>query len=646
MRRRSWLVPATIVACLVEIVIGLAFVAGRQFLASDPVRFDSWNWATRWTADAVGVSAVPGAVSVRSQGISFSEYQGMPVSWLTGFRDLSFEEAADGWFGTGARHLMRTEGPISYVSWCGCIMDGNQEFDYEAYLRAETSSSRQPVLDTLASVGVWLAVIIGTTAIALVAWLLRPNEGWRCAWLVGMTAITSCSVIWELGLRPTDLVRKEPMLPLFMLTGPMALVFWSSIAQVLMNLPARADPILRRRWLLMALYLVPQAALVVGLAVSRLVSPTTLEWIGSWATVLGTVVLGLGVVAAIAARRLHQRTTSRPRWLPVLLAAPAVLCAFLVPSLGPRVSLALCVMVAVTVLVAPSGRPSLPRLGVLVAGAALSSLILVAPNDLGAERILPTTIGAVGLSAIPRLPSLPETYPWALLLLAIGVIRFRVYDLDVYQEARRRAVVGRETERRRLRRDIHDGLGPMLASMTLTLDLAQEQVRSDPEAAEAAIEQVKQDARSAVTEVRRLVRDLRPSALDDLGLVDALRQRIDDLGRTVAAVGTGPDIEVAAEPLPPLDAATEVAAYRIVLEAVHNVLRHAAAAHCRVRISTSDTLDIEVADDGIELAPDAPAGVGVVAMRERAAEVGGSFRLDRSSDGWTRVTASLPIGSM
>lgn len=645
MKRRSWLVPATLLACLVEIGIALAFMVGRQALPSDPVRFDTWGWSSRWMTQAVGVVPVPGAMPVRNQGTGYFAFRDPTrgsVRWLNSVGGHTLEEWADSWLGTGPRlSQARIGGPISYLAWCNCVMDADPN-SWENRLRTDTVASYLPVTDALAPAGAWLSVTVAATAIALVAWLLRPHEAWRCGWLVGMTAITSCSFVWELGLRPTDLLRSEPMLPLFVLTGPMALVFWSSVVQVLANLPARSDPVLRGRRLIVPVYLAPQVALAAGVLLTRWQTASTLDWIGSWARVLGVVVAGLGVVAAVAAWRLHDRTTSRPRWAPVALALPVVLCAFLWPGLGVRPGIAACLLVAALVLVAPAGRPTRRQALALSGAVVCAVLVLVAPASLGVERVLPRGLAVDG--TFPRLPDPPESLPWALLLLGIGVLRYKVYDLDVYHDARRRAIVGREEERRRLRREIHDGLGPTLAAMSLALDVARDRVRTDPEAAEAAIDRVRDDARTAIVEVRRLVRDLRPSALDDLGLVDALRLRIEELGRTTQATGSGPGIELAAATLPPLDAATEMAAYRIVLEAVHNVLRHAAARRCVVRISATDTLDIEVADDGVGPAPDASAGVGLVAMRERATELGGSFRFQRSPDGWTRALASLPIG--
>jgi signal transduction histidine kinase len=134
-----------------------------------------------------------------------------------------------------------------------------------------------------------------------------------------------------------------------------------------------------------------------------------------------------------------------------------------------------------------------------------------------------------------------------------------------------------------------------------------------------------------------VVEGLRPPALDELGLAGALEQAVQRLGS-----GKGLPVEVDVEPLPPLPAATEVAAFRIATEAVANVVRHSAASRCRVRLQADHgTLRLVVADDGVGLAMASSNGNGLHTMRERAEEVGGSFRL--ISDGGTEVIAELPI---
>ncbi len=211
---------------------------------------------------------------------------------------------------------------------------------------------------------------------------------------------------------------------------------------------------------------------------------------------------------------------------------------------------------------------------------------------------------------------------------------------DALRASRRSLVQAREEERRRLRRDLHDGLGPTLAGVGLGLDVAAGLIERDPAAARNLLEDLKREATEAVDDIRRLVYDLRPPALDELGLVAALRQQADRL----TLRDPGLDVRVDAAPdLPCLAAATEVAAYRIVMEAVNNTSRHARASRCDVHLSVADArLQVSVADDGAGFAAGTRFGVGMIAMRERATELGGDCRVKRTPTG-TTVVAALPL---
>jgi signal transduction histidine kinase len=204
--------------------------------------------------------------------------------------------------------------------------------------------------------------------------------------------------------------------------------------------------------------------------------------------------------------------------------------------------------------------------------------------------------------------------------------------------ARERLALAREEERRRLRRDLHDGLGPQLASQALTLTAAARLVRQDPAAAESLLREAIQHAQSATADIRRVVYGLRPPALDDLGLLDALRELTTQYHSSgVAITVTLP------ESLPPLPAAVEVACYRIVQEALTNVVRHAQATSCAVTLAVGETLALEISDNGIGIAPTQRAGVGLTSMRERAEELGGLFSISPSVEGGARVVARLPL---
>jgi signal transduction histidine kinase len=206
------------------------------------------------------------------------------------------------------------------------------------------------------------------------------------------------------------------------------------------------------------------------------------------------------------------------------------------------------------------------------------------------------------------------------------------------QRSRERLITAREEERRRLRRDLHDGLGPQLASLTLTLAAAHELLRHDVDAADRLLQELAIHSQAAIADIRRLVYDLRPPALDDLGLVLAVREQAAHYSQA------GLQITIdAPDHLPPLPAAVEVAAYRIVQEALTNVVRHAQARTCAVRLTLGDALELEIRDDGVGLPPDRRAGVGLTSMRERTAELGGTYQIESLPGEGTCIHARLPL---
>jgi len=216
--------------------------------------------------------------------------------------------------------------------------------------------------------------------------------------------------------------------------------------------------------------------------------------------------------------------------------------------------------------------------------------------------------------------------------------------------ARERLVLAREEERRRLRRDLHDGLGPTLAALHLQAGTIRTLIVRDPAAADAQVMELRAELRTLIATIRRLVYALRPPALDQLGLLAALGQAAAQCSRPAegavdldqASVGLRVRLE-APDVLPTLPAAVEVAAYWIVQEALTNVVRHAQAHSCVVRLHLSEELELEISDDGLGLPAECRAGVGLRSIRERAEELGGTCRIEPGQTSGTRVLVQLPM---
>ncbi|MCK2221825.1 sensor histidine kinase [Actinomadura sp. ATCC 31491] len=207
------------------------------------------------------------------------------------------------------------------------------------------------------------------------------------------------------------------------------------------------------------------------------------------------------------------------------------------------------------------------------------------------------------------------------------------------QRSRERILAAREEERRRLRRDLHDGLGRTLSDMAMTVNMARISLKSSPEAADDLLRELRSGMDAVTGDIRRLVHDLRPPALDDLGLAAAVA--------ALAGPGDpgGPVTEVSAEgDLAGLPAAAEVAVYRITQEALTNVRRHAKATRVRVELRRDpEVLRLLIADDGVGLPPERRAGVGLASMRERTAELGGICLITGEPGKGTTVEVMLPL---
>ncbi|WES64556.1 GAF domain-containing sensor histidine kinase [Microbacter sp. GSS18] len=219
-----------------------------------------------------------------------------------------------------------------------------------------------------------------------------------------------------------------------------------------------------------------------------------------------------------------------------------------------------------------------------------------------------------------------------------GTVRAVQLAADL-QASRERLVLAREEERRRVRRDLHDGVGSSLAALALQAGNVRRALPESPESAAGLATRLEDGIRETVIDIRRIVDDLRPPALDDLGLAGALRERADALmpGAVTLDVRMG---EVA------LPAAVDVAAYRIATEAMTNAARHSGARTITVRldaVTAPQTVLLTVTDDGRGISGDAQPGVGMSSMRERAVELGGECVIERAPGAGTRVRAVIPV---
>ncbi|GGT00176.1 hypothetical protein GCM10010156_67890 [Planobispora rosea] len=238
----------------------------------------------------------------------------------------------------------------------------------------------------------------------------------------------------------------------------------------------------------------------------------------------------------------------------------------------------------------------------------------------------------IGPPGARRLPAAHNERVVAALTPYIADCAHAVRLVAALRHSRERIIAAREEERRRLRRDLHDGLGQSLSGMAMSINAARHYLHASPENAERLLDGLRSGMDSVTGDIRQLVYGLRPPALDDLGLAGAITEM------------AGPGVAVEADgDLTGLPAATEVAAYRIVQEALTNVRKHASATTVRVALERSDHLVVRVSDDGVGVPPERRSGVGLTSMRERAAELGGTCLITSPPGEGTTVEAVLPL---
>jgi len=223
------------------------------------------------------------------------------------------------------------------------------------------------------------------------------------------------------------------------------------------------------------------------------------------------------------------------------------------------------------------------------------------------------------------------------LIRQISVAAHAARLADQLRQSRERLVTAREEERRRLGRDLHDGLGAGLASLLLRTDAIADRLQGD-ETASRGLQDVQAGIEEAIYDIRRLVYALRPPVLDEFGLLFAVRElaaRYDSESFRVTVEAEGA--------LPALSAAAEVAVYRIVQEALANARKHAGAGRCEIAFGAPEAgLSVAIRDDGAGLAGAYVPGIGIRSMKERAEELGGSCEVEPDREGGTVVRVRIP----
>jgi two-component system NarL family sensor kinase len=214
-------------------------------------------------------------------------------------------------------------------------------------------------------------------------------------------------------------------------------------------------------------------------------------------------------------------------------------------------------------------------------------------------------------------------------------------SLEDLRRSRERLVEAQEEERRRIQRDLHDGLGPVLASMRLRLEACLEVAEKRNIPLSGDLERLYELVGEATGDVRRLVYDLRPPVLDQLGLVPAIKQHCERFERE-----TGIETDFVTVTQVPVPAAAEVTVFRVVQEALVNVQKHAQASRVVIRLEQQgESLLVGVADDGRGLSANGNSGpgAGLLSMRERAELLGGTLNLNDRPGGGTDLIARIPV---
>jgi two-component system, NarL family, sensor kinase len=475
-----------------------------------------------------------------------------------------------------------------------------------------------------------LALVVGYRSVG------QPEKRAAVRWVVIPFTLLMFAYL-GLGKLPAAITGR-PLIPWTWFRGLFILVLAAMTVAVVRNHLFEVE-IVVRRW---GLRLIAMAAATAGVLVlwRLLVMPRT-RW-ADWPMPAAGVLIAAVCVTIALLNRVLQRHLFGAR------ADSDVMIAALSPRTTPVVTDESGLVAALDVLM-HALRLAFVRLDLIMPGMTPLSVSRGASRQ--PDRVMPlhagkVHVGQLSLAVRPGLEPLGRADER--LLDALGhVLASSAYNLGLQQALRKalaQAVTAREEERRNIRREIHDGIGPLLAAALLRTETAMELSPGCPSQAES-LQKLHVLQKTALTDVRSLVEGLRPPALDRGGLLSALQQHAE-----LSAGMTGPDsppvsFEVTGD-ISILPAAVEVAAYRIAQEAISNATKHAGAQQITVRISRMDNgLIVEIDDDGIGAAADTNhAGVGLASMTERATELGGSCTNEHSpTGGGTRVKAWLPI---
>jgi signal transduction histidine kinase len=748
-RRLRW--AATWLALAGSLGLGLGFVVLRAAAPSDGARVAFYG--DGWSTAGIRIAPIDAPAAGLRAGDTVVGVAGRPIeSWLA---------AALAPIGSPAAQP-RPDQPIRY------------EVLGDAVVRSvDVRWAPPPVGATL--LDGWSVVLfsIAVAAVAAFVFARRPEEPAATALVLAACGAAGSSVPWLLGVTVSDVVNGGPFLLHAIVTGPLYLVLWPAAVHLALIFPAPTAIVRGRSWAIPAVYCGAFAAYAGAMLATALVSPTRLDWVATWPTIQGAIVVPLVVLSLVIFARNFRVThdpvlRSRIRWatLGAVTSALVGLVLFQLPELlaqrpllpaswiglaalplplgiavgilrdrlfdidvvvrrtlvygGLSVGVVACYLAVVSVIGALLGGST--GYGASLFATGVAALVALPLRDLLQRAVIRLLYGERDepVRAIRRLgerlamatdpglafPAIVDTVADALRLpfvaldvvdadgalaraaergrtpdelLTIGLVHgaeevgrlrlgaragergFRpdeehlLHDLarqagaaihalrlrEDLARSRERLVLAREEERRRLRRDLHDGLGPSLASIGLRAEAAATMLAGDPDGARRLLEELGGEVQTTLAEVRRLVEGLRPPALDELGLVGAIRTQAGRL--ETAGAGIVISVDAAPTPFPSLPAGVEVAAFRIVAEALTNAIRHAAARTCRVRLSAGEELRIEVEDDGRGLPSRIVRGAGLDSMRARATELGGSIRVEPGRGGGTLVDARLPV---